>query len=141
MAGLGIGAIQSVVAAFAFSGASVLMRHLDQSGYQAEVERHNKALEDLTRSRERFDENEVLKKDRIEQLRQQLADANADISNTNKALDMLIQVQTIQFNGRSFDREPQLSDFYKPSDEMREYQMLFIGGIGLGAGYLIYRIS
>ena len=40
----------------------------------------------------------------------------------------------IQFDGRSF------SDFYKPSDEMKEYQYVVIGVVGLGAGFLVYKI-
>lgn len=41
-----------------------------------------------------------------------------DINRTNKALDELRQIKTVQYDGREFGGEPQLSDFYQPSDEM-----------------------
>lgn len=45
---------------------------------------------------------------------------NTDIVRTNKVLDVFKQIQTIQYNNIEFNREP-LSDFYKPSVEMKEY--------------------
>ena len=39
-----------------------------------------------------------------------------------------------------FNREPRLSDFYKPSNEMKEWQKLIIGALGLGGGYLIHKL-
>ena len=141
MAGIIGGGIQSLFAAFAFSGAGLLLKHLDKNAYEAEAKRHNRALEDLTRAKEQFYENEVKQHDRIQELRQQLADANHDIEDTNKALDMLRQVRTIRFKNTKFDREPRLSDFYKPNEEMRDYQYLVMGGLGVGAGYLIYKMA
>lgn len=132
--------LSSLFAAFAFSGAGILMKHLDKNGYEEEMKRHNKALEDLTKAKEAFYENEVKQHDKIQQLRQQLADANRDIEDTNKALDTLRQVQTIQYNDRTFSREPQLNDFYKSSNEMKEYQYLIIGGVGIGVGYIANKL-
>ena len=131
--------LSSIFAAFAFSGAGVLMHRLDKNGYEAEIKRHNKALEDLAKAKEKFYENEVRQHDRIQQLRQQLADANNDIEGTNKALDTLRKVRSIQYEGQTFDREPQLNDFYEPSSEMKEYQYLVVVGLGIGAGFLTYK--
>ena len=58
---------------------------------------------------------------------------------TDKALDNLRWVQTVQYNGKTFNREPQLSDFYQPSKEMKEYQYTTIGSIGIGTGYIFSR--
>ena len=74
------------------------------------------------------------------QLRRQLADANKDIRETNRALEQLRQVQSIQCNGKTFNREPQLNGFYKPRDEMKEYQDITIGVFGVESGYLLSRI-
>ena len=105
------GMLQTAFAGLAFAGSGYLFKMLDKNGYEAEMKRHNKALEELAASKEKFYENEVKQRDRIQQLRQELADANDDIERTNKALDMLRRVQTIQYNGKTFNREPQLSDF------------------------------
>ena len=44
---------------------------------------------------------EIKRHDRIQQLRQELSDANADINETNKALDELRQIQLMKY------KEPQ----------------------------------
>ena len=140
MASLIDGSIQTLFAAVSFSAAGFLFKSLDKNGYEAEIKRHNKALEDLAKGKELFYQNEVKERDRIQQLRQQLADANIHIENTNRALEQLRQVQSIQYNGKTFNREPQLNDFYKPSDEMKEYQYITVGVVGVGSGFLLSRI-
>ena len=100
--------------------------HSYHTGYEPETKRHNKALEDLAKVKEVWYKNEVAKKDRIQQVTMQLNDADADINQTNHALDELRQIQTIQCKGRQFNCEPQLSDYYKPSKEIKEYQVVVI---------------
>ena len=100
------GMLQTAFAGLAFSGSDHFFKMLDKNGYEAEIKRHNKALEELAASKE------AKQCDRIQQLRQELSDANDDIEKTNKALDNLRQVQTINHNGKTFNREPHLSDFY-----------------------------
>ena len=140
MGSLVAGGLQSVFAAISFSAAGLLFKHLDKNGYAEEMSRHNRAVENLARSKELFCEREVLKHDEIQRLRQRLADANDDIKTTNEMLDQLRQIRTIQYQGVSYDREPQLSDFNKPSDEMREYQYIVGGALGLGFGYTMYKL-
>lgn len=72
-------------------------------------------------------------------MREQLSDANADINQTNKTLDEQRKIRTIEYGGMRFTREPQLSDYYKPSKDMQKYQMIFIGGIGIASGCLIHK--
>ena len=54
------------------------------------------------------------------------------------SLDELGHIQTIQYNDMKFTRDPQLSDYYNPSDDMKEYQMVFIGLVGLGSRYIVH---
>ena len=128
------GSIQTIFAAVSFSAAGYLFKMFDKDGYEAEIKRHNKALEDLTKAKEAFYQNEVKQNDRIQQIRQQLADANVDIAETNKALEMLKKVQSILYNGITFNREPQLNDFYEPSIQMKDYQYITMGLLGMGSG-------
>ena len=74
--------LQTTFAAVSFAGAGYLFKAFDKNGYEAEIKRHNKALEVLAKAKELFYQNEVKERDRIQQLRQQLADANIDIENT-----------------------------------------------------------
>lgn len=126
--------------AIAFAGAGFIFSKLNHTGYETEIKRHNKAMESLARAKETFYENEIRQRDKIQELRQQLSDANADINDTNHALDQLRQVLTIQYDGKTFSKEPELSDYYKPSDEMKKYQKIFVGAVGLPLGYVVYRI-
>lgn len=93
-------------------------------------------MEDLAASKEKFYHNEVKRHDRIEQLRRQLSDANNDFEDTNKALDILKQAQSIQYDRKTFNGEPQLNDFYQLSHEMEEYQYITIGIIAIDSCYL-----
>ena len=126
--------LQRTVAAVSSAGAGCLFKAFDKNGYEAEIKRRNKALEELAKAKEAFYQNEVKELDRIQQLRQQLADANIDIEDTNRALAQLSQVQSLKYNGQTFNREPQLNDFYHPSDKMKEYQYITIGVVGIGTG-------
>ena len=96
--------LQTTFAAVSFAGAGYFFKAFDKNGYEAEIKRHNKALEDLAKAKEAFYQNEVKQRDRIMQLRQQLADTNKDIGETNRALEQLRQVQSIQYNGKTFNR-------------------------------------
>ena len=69
--------------AFAFAGAGFLFSKLNHTGYEKEINRHNEAMEKLARDKEKWYEGQVEKKEKIERLRQQLSDANADINKTN----------------------------------------------------------
>ena len=67
-------------------------------------------------------------------------DTKNHIVTTDKSLHQLRQVQSIQYNGKTFDKELQLNDFYHSSDEMKEYQYIAIGVIGVGSGYLLRKM-
>ena len=90
----------------------------DKNGYVEEMKRHNLALEKLAKAKELFYENEVREHDKIQ------------------ALDALRKIRTVEYEGRRFAREPRVGDFYKPSNEMRDYQQLVVGAIGVGSGVL-----
>ena len=100
----------------AFAGAGFLFSKLNHSGYEKEIKRHNEAMEKLSKAKEKWYEEQVKKKDKIEMLRRQASDSNADINDTNRALEEL----------RKITREPKLEDYYEPSDEMKEYQLVFV---------------
>ena len=68
--------------------------------YEKEIGRHNRAVEELARAKEKWYENEVKKKDDIMALKQKLLDAN-NIASTNAALDQLKMVTTIVYQGQS----------------------------------------
>ena len=113
---------------------------IDKSGYEEEIRRHNKAMEKLSAAKEKWYERQVEKKNEIQELCQELSDANADINSTNKALESLRKVQKITHEGKTFTREPEIRDYYKPSNEMEEYKHVAVGLTGLGAGWGAYKL-
>lgn len=130
-------AASGIFNALAFAGAGYLFKMIDKNGYEDEMNRHNLAMEGLAEEKEKWYENQVEKKNKMELLRQQLSDANADINATNKALDNL---KKITYKSKTFTREPHISDFYKPSDEMEEYQHVVVGLVGLLGGWGVYKL-
>ena len=113
-----------------FAAAGFLFSRLNHSGYEKEIKRHNEAMEKLSKAKEKRYEEKVKNKEKIEMLRQQASNANADINDTNHALKEL----------KKITREPKLEDYYKPPDEMKEHQLVFVSLMGLGGGWVLYKI-
>ena len=132
--------------AIVFSAAGFLFSKLNHQGYQDEMKRHNKALDLLQRSKEEFYERQVKRKNRMDELQLEIANARTSEQQTDKAfvllnkeLNKLHEEENLPRNRRS----PVLSDFYTPSKEMHEYQTLsaiIVGGVIGFAGYEIYKI-
>jgi multidrug resistance efflux pump len=130
-------AASGVFNALAFAGAGYLFKMIDKGGYEKELRRHNRAMEKLAGAKEKWYENEIAQKNKIAELRRQLSDANADINTTNKALDAL---RRVTYEDKRFTREPEISDYYNPSDEMTENRYITIGISGMLGGWGVYKL-
>ena len=75
------------------------------------------------------------RKETIERLREQLSNVNADINVTNKSLEELRKIQQ-----QEEKNEPTLENYYKPLDEMKDYQMFTVSLMGIGAGYIAVKL-
>ena len=114
----------------AFAGAGYLFQHLNKSGYESGMKRHNKAIEDMTAAKETFYEQETHRRDKKEAaLRQKIQDARYGDKVSLKALETL-KSELGQYSTER--RPPQLSDFYQPPDEMAGYKYLVMGTMCLG---------
>jgi hypothetical protein len=102
--------------ALSFAGAGFLFKQLDSNGYGAEMERHNKAMEEFTREREKFLEDETTRKGKIAQLIYELAEANQDMKSTNQSLELVRRINAL--TNMKPKSSPRLSNHYKPSAEM-----------------------
>ena len=122
--------------AVAFAGAGFLFSKLNHNGYEDEIKRHNKALENLAKAKQAWTERERARKNRITRLRLERADADKDFEKTNRALRLLKRVE----EASAVDREPTIHDFYEPSTEMKKYQDITIGAVGLITGASIMRV-
>ncbi len=127
---------QSIFTALSFGGAGYLFKMFDKNGYEKEIKRHNLATEALVKAKEKFYEEEIKRKDKLQELRQEIADANQEIEQTKKALDRLRDFQSVT---QSY-KEPKIEDFYSPSPNMRKYQKITSVGMGVGTGLLVSRL-
>ncbi|CAB4018910.1 Hypothetical predicted protein [Paramuricea clavata] len=110
----------------------------DKNGYAEEAKRHNLAMENLTAEREKYLEEVTDRRNRIAQLKSELAEANKDINSTNKSLELVRRIN--ELTHKPMPRMAQLSNHYKPSSEMEEYMTIFgliTGGVVGGAAYLM----
>ena len=125
--------------AIAFAGAGYVFHKLVKSGYEAEMKRHDRAMERLSAEKEKwYDERTVEKKNRVALLRQKLQDANKDLDDVNDALhDLRVALEDLRDHEA---REPKLEDYYEPSDEMKGYMDIVTGVIESASGYLVTRI-
>ena len=73
----------------AFAGAGYVFHKLDKSGYEAEMERHNRAMEKLNEDKEKWYERKVEEKNKVALLRQRLLLPNKDLDDVNEALHNL----------------------------------------------------
>ena len=122
--------------AVAFAGAGFLFSKLNHTGYEKEIKRHNEAMENLAKDKEKWYE--------IEKLRQQLSEANANINRTNMSLKTLAEIYNRvksleQEYSEAVGNEPKLEDYYKPSDEMKDYQNVAFFLVGISGGYIFYK--
>ena len=119
--------------AVAFAGAGFLFPKRNHRGYEDEIKRHNKAIEELTKAKEAWYEREVKRKDRMAKLRLELGDANKDFEETNRALKLLENTSRV-------DAQPTIHNFYEPSDEMKKYQDVTMGAAGLATGVALIKL-
>ena len=121
--------------AVAFAGAGYVFKSLDKNGYEAEMVRHNLAVETLQKKKEEWYEKTVEKKNKVALLRQQLEDANKDLGATNEALHKLRTAID-----EDVGPEPTITDYYEPSDEMKMYTNVAVGITGSVAGVLVTKM-
>ena len=126
----------ALINSLAFSGTNFLFSSLSDHG-AAERRRHDLALEDLQKARDKWVKNRQERLDFInERLREQTEAVNY-LSNMDEAMKeyYLVTKQRLP----ELPPEPKLSDFYHPSEGQKTGELfLIMSGLGV-IGYLVYR--
>ena len=91
-------------------------------------------MEQLAKDKQKWYQEEVRRKYHIAELKEQQAQANSDINATIRALIQLKKYED------TVNPEPVLSDYYQPSDEMKHYQTLAVGALGLASGMGLVKV-
>ena len=129
----------ATVNALAFSGSNYLFSMLRSSGVDEERRRHDKAVEQLQSAHEEWSKARTKRLDWInEELRRQ----NHAVQ-TFRDVDATIR-EYARVTGQNLDSlgsEPQLTDYYTPSDWQKSPELIFVA-LGLGAtGVLAYKLA
>ena len=129
----------ALVNAFAFTGSSYLFRLLDGKSVDEERKRHDEAIEKLQKARDQWTQKRTARLDFIsEDLRRQ-GHAVAAFRSVDDAMREYADVTGKQLS--PLGPEPQLSQFYRPSDGQVSREGLFIA-LGLaGTGLVAYELA
>ena len=106
----------AVVNALAFSGTNFVFSRLTDHGAK-EHKKHDLALEKLQRARDKWNEDRMKRLDFINKRLREKNEARAYINNVDEAMLEYYQVFAKQI--KPLPPEPQLSDFYHPSEAQR----------------------
>jgi len=129
----------AVLNASAFTGSMYLAKALSSDPKHTDGERlrHDKALEKYQQDMGEFEKDRQLYQDWLttQYERKNIADNN--LRNTDHNFKLYRDVHP---ESNINKQEPQFSDYYKPSSKQKQYEILYVGGGMLTAGYLASKI-
>ena len=126
----------AVVNALAFSGTNFVFSRLTDHGVE-ECKRHDLALEELQRARDERNKDRVNCLDFINKRLREKNEARIYINNVDEA--MLEYYRIIAKKIKPKPPEPELSDFYHPSEAQQNGELLLLA-VGTGiAKYSLYK--
>ena len=121
--------------ALAFSGTNFVFSRITDHG-EKERKRHDLALEKLQRARDEWDQDRM---QRLDFINKRVSEKNERpyINNVDEAILEYYRVFAKQI--KPLSPEPQLSDFYHPSEAQKSGELLFVAvGTGIET-YVLYR--
>ena len=126
----------AVVNALAFSGTNFVFSRLTDHGAE-ERKRHDLALEKLQRARDEWNRDRMKRLDLINKRLRERNEARAYIKNVDEA--MLEYYRVFAKKIKPLPPEPELSDFYHPSEVQKNGELLFVVvGTGIPT-YALYK--
>ena len=130
----------ALVNALAFTVSNFLFGQLTKDRIDVERKQHDLALEKLAQAKQEFEQQCVKYLDYLNQRLQQQKLSQRTFSNVDKALQVYNKVTRVNHELlSSLRREPQLSNFYTPSDDQRTQELASILGGTAVVGYLTYK--
>jgi len=118
----------ALVNALAFSGSNFLFSKMGDSG--EERVRHDKAMEKLQAAQEAWSKKRMQRLDFINRQLQKEHHAQQTFDNVDQAMKQYYYTTGKQLD--SLPPEPKLSDFYTPSPDQQNRELVFIA-LGMGA--------
>ena len=129
----------AVLNAASLIGGNYLARYLsgdDKAQVEKERERHDHALEKYNEAVERFREGQEKLQDFIAENDRLKHQTSQNLVNAYNALKLYNQTH----NEKIALKEPQLSDYYSPSNQQKTAEIMYVGGGALVLGYTASRL-
>ena len=139
MASIAIKMGGAVLNATSFIGGNYLARYLsgdDKAQAEKERERHDHALEKYNEAVERFREGQEKLQDFIAENDRLKHQISQNLVNVDNALKLYNQTH----NEKIVLKEPQMSDYYSPSNQQKTAENVYVGGGALVLGYTASRL-
>ena len=124
--------------AAAFTGGNYPAKYLSGDGGQAALDekiRHDKALEKCQVAYTKWQQDRTELLDWIAEQDREKDTAKHNFQTTDRALAFYNQTHRAKV---SLPKEPQFSDFYKPSQQQKNGKLLFIGACTIALGYAAF---
>ena len=129
----------AVLNAATFIGGNYLAKYLSGDSGQAaldEKKRHDLALEKYQRDYAQYQKDRTQLLDWVAQQDREKNQAFHDFQDTDAALALYNQTHRAKV---ALPQEPKFSDYYKPSPQQKNGELLFIGASTLALGYAAFR--
>ena len=142
MASIGLAIGGAIVNAAAFIGGNYLAKYLSGHDGKAALEerkRHDKALEAYEKAQAKYQRERDALYDWIalqDRLKHQAAQ---DLTDTDYAFKLYNKTHTQQRH-LTLPKEPKFSDYYTPSEEQKNGELVFVGLSAFGLGYAALRL-
>ena len=128
----------AILNAATFTGGNYLLKYLSGNGGQTALDekiRHDKALEKYQVAYAKWQKNRTEPLDLVAEQDRVKNKAIHDFQTTDQALAFYNQTHRAKV---ALPQEPQFSDFYKPSPQQQNGELLFIGASTLALGYAAF---
>ena len=139
MASVAIMVAGAIIKAAAFAGGNNLAKYLSGDNGQAALDekiRHDKALEQYQAAYEKWQKDRTELLDWIAEQDRDKDKARYDFQATDQALALYNQTHRAKV---ALPKKPEFFDFYKPSPQQQNGELLFIGTSTLAVGYAAFR--
>ena len=122
----------AIINATTFVGGSYLAKYLSgSSDSDEEKKRHDLAVEKYQKEYEEYEENRAKSNDWIMTNDRIKDEAKENFKNTDYALKLYNKIHQDDLSLR----EPQFSDFYQPSAQQKQGEIIYVGASALAIGF------
>ena len=127
----------AILNATTFVGGSYLAKYMSGNNVDAERKRHDLALEKYERDYQVWQKSRQRVMDWYSQRRDRENIAAHDLANTDEALKLYNRVhEAVDQPQITIGKEPDMNDYYKPSDSQKTGEIVYVSAGMLGVVYL-----